>query len=392
MSYTLRGRLESRLAAMLVPLIAAGVISIAASTWWPIELAALMLAVGLVLDVTAYHRLLSYQPGWLALPLAVLELAGVMAVARAIELDFPLRPALALFALSWLWGQAVGHAALPILRPSYAEDGGELARAGPVVAVAASALPVAALGVAWITLPPIVHLEAGVHQGPIVIDRSQRLVGEPGTIVRGGITIRADDVVVRDITVVGGLNGIEIDEAEDVVLDGVRVEGAVLDGIHVRRSTVKIQDCRIESRAGYTQGIDISFAADRGASIVEDCSIGGGQEGIVTHSANAVVRDNSVRGTSLRGITMTEMSMGSIDGNTVHGALGVGIFCGDYSHCGIRDNTVTGTMPDPESDEASRAGYAIQAHFGAVAEIEENRLERNARDEGAFADARIDRK
>ena len=90
MSYTLRGRLESRLAAVLLPLAAAASYSIATTTWWPVELVALMWGVGLALDVLAYDRLLPYQSGWLALPLGLLELGIVMGLAGAAAIAAPL--------------------------------------------------------------------------------------------------------------------------------------------------------------------------------------------------------------------------------------------------------------------------------------------------------------
>ena len=55
-SYTLRGRLESRLAAALAPLLTAIVVGLVVREWWPFALAALMIGVGAVADV-AYHRL-----------------------------------------------------------------------------------------------------------------------------------------------------------------------------------------------------------------------------------------------------------------------------------------------------------------------------------------------
>ena len=65
MSYTLSGRIESRLASALPAL----AVALALHAWWALEIVALMLALGLVLDLVVYHRALVYQPGWAALPL-----------------------------------------------------------------------------------------------------------------------------------------------------------------------------------------------------------------------------------------------------------------------------------------------------------------------------------
>ena len=62
MSYTLRGRVESRLAALLPVLLAACALTGALHRWWPVELVALMAAVGVALDLQVWHRLLPYQP------------------------------------------------------------------------------------------------------------------------------------------------------------------------------------------------------------------------------------------------------------------------------------------------------------------------------------------
>jgi nitrous oxidase accessory protein NosD len=391
MSYTLRGRLETRIAAAVLPFLVAAVLSLALHKWWPLELVGLMVAIGLALDWAVYHRLLPYQPGWLALPLGLLELGLVIAAARLLDLNAPLYPALALYAFSWLVFQALAHGVLPFLRLSWPEDGGELGRAGIGLAAAA---PVAALlvaGTAWAVEPPTVRLAAGVHQGPLVLDHAQTLIGEPGAVVRGGILITADDVTVRNVTVQGGKHGIEVDGAESVELEDVVVEGAELDGINVRRGQVEIRDCTVRSLPeAFTQGIDISFGFDLAPSLVERCTVTGGLEGIVTHFAHATVRDNRVTDTELRAITMTEMSMGTIEDNEVAGALGVGIFCGDYSHCEIEDNAVSDVRPDHASGDHTRQGVAIQAHFGAEAELDDNAVERSPGGVAAYVDATIE--
>ena len=387
MSYTLRGRIETRLAAALLPMLVAAIAAPVLHKWWPLELAGLMLGIGLALDVLVYHRLLPYQPGWAAVPLGLLELTLTMAAAWALELGAPLRPALLLFIGSWLLAQLLGHALLPLLRLTWPEDGGELGRAGLGLSAAAPVALLAVLGVAWVVEPPTVRLESGVHDGPLVLDHAQTVVGEPGTVVRGGILITADDVTLRDLTVRGGEYGIEIRDAESVELDGITVEAAELDGVNARQSEVDIHDCEIRSLPGSSsQGIDISFASTLPASIVEDCTVSGGSEGIVTHMANVMVRDNRVRSTELRGIAVTEMSMGHVEDNVVEDALGIGIFCGDYSHCSIEDNLVSGMRTDP-SGNPTRAGLGLVAHYWAIATVGGNTLERPP---ASFIGARIE--
>jgi hypothetical protein len=388
-SYTLRGRLESRLAAALAPLLAAIGLALVVREWWPFALAALMVGVGIVADL-AYHRFVEYQPGWLAVPLGAAELGLVMLAARLADVDASLGAALAFYGGSWLLAQVLGHSVFPLARLTYGEDGGELGRLGVVSATAVFVVLAGGGAIAWSTQPPTVRLEAGVHEGPLVLDHAQNLVGEPGAIVRGGIVVMADDVVIRDLTVLADENGIEVDDAKNVVLERVEVSGASLDAINVRRSSVKIRDCLIHSPADeWAQGIDISFSIHRAPSLVEGCVIVGGLEGIVSHSALVEFRENRVRDTTLRGITITEMSMGSAKENDVRNGLGVGIYCGDYSHCLIERNAISGTRPDLESSNGTRMGYGILSTFGAQATLRENELTENHRRTRAFADAMI---
>jgi Right handed beta helix region len=356
MSYTLRGRIESRLAAAILPLPAAVVWSIAASTWWPVEVAAIMVAVGVALDAGAYHRLLPYQPGWVALPLGALELALVMGVALALGVSAPYEPAIRFFFLAWLWSQVLVHAGLPLARLEYAEDGGELGRGGVPLGAAVALVLVAAGGIAWFTRPPTVHLQ-GVVRGPVVLDHAQTLVGG---VVRGGVVITADDVTVRDVTVVGGDNGIDIEDARDVRLEGVRVSGAREDGIHARKSSVHVSDCVVDAPPG-TQGIDISFAMHDGMSMVDRCVVHGGDVGITMHTMMGDITRNVVVGAAHHGIELTEMSMGAVDRNEVRRTGGASIYCGDHSVCDVGGNRLVGGR-----------GPGVHAFYYSGAELDDN--------------------
>jgi hypothetical protein len=389
-SYTLRGRIDSRLLAALGPAVAAAVLALAIHRWWPVEVAALMIGVGVVLDLLVYDRVFDYQPGWVALPLGALELGLVTALAYVTDVRAPIGPAIAFFAAAWALAQLLGHVVYPRLRLSYADDGGELGRTGRSAATAVALLFVAAGAVGFATRPPTVTLGAGVHRGPIVITHEEVLKGKPGAVVRGGIVVRASGVVIENLTVLGGVNGIEVESARRVTIKNVRIVGAQLDGIHVRFSQVMIRDCAVVAGGPFGQGIDISYSMSEGMSAVEGCDVSGGSEGIVTHDSMVMVGGNRVHGTSLRGITMSEMSMGEVLENNVAGARGVGVYCGDHSQCEIKRNIVAGTRPG-DAGNLAQAGVGIEANYYAFAFLDENVLIGNPKPVAVFDNSRITR-
>ena len=378
MSYTLRGRVETRLAALAPVLLAACVLAGALHRWWPVELVALMAAVGLVLDLEVWHRLLPYQPAWAAVALGAVELGLLLAIVYGFGLQAPLGPALTLFGAGWLTSFVLGQAGFPLLRLGYAEEGGELGRVGVVAALSVFLAFAGSAATYVVRLPPVVRLSAGVHQGPLVITRREVLQGAPGSVVRGGIVVAHDDVQIRNVTVVGGENGITVDGVRGTVIDGVTVEGAKLDGIHVRLAGVVIRNCTIDMLGNpLGQGIDISFNMEMGMSMVEGCTVVGGQQGITTHSSATDIMSNRVSRTTGQAIAVDEMSMGMASHNTVRDALGVGLYCGDRSMCMFDHNTVIGTRPDTASGLRNRRGFGVFADFQSEANLWRNSLAAN---------------
>jgi parallel beta-helix repeat protein len=389
MSYTLRGRLESRLAALVPVVIAAGVLALAQHRWWPVEAVALMLGVGLLLDLQVY-RWLRYQPGWAAVPFGLLELGALIGLMHVAGITAPLGRAVALFAGGWVAAQLLGHAAFPLLRLGYAEDGGELGRAGLLSALGVGVALAGAGATAYAQLPPVVHLAAGVHQGPLVISRREVLVGAPGAVVRGGIVVAANGVTIKNLSVVGGENGITVFGHHGTTIENVSISGAELDGIHVRLATVKIHNCTIDMLGNNRgQGIDISFSMGYGMNMIDGCNVVGGMDGIVTHSSMSEIANNHVSRTTMTGISMTEMSMGMVERNTVRGALGVGIYCNDRSMCEVERNTVVDTRPDDANGDSSRRGFGLLASFLAEADLRGNQLKDNPVPMGTITQALI---
>jgi nitrous oxidase accessory protein NosD len=390
MSYTLRGRVESRLVAFVPLLAAASLLALALHRWWPVEAAALMIGVGICLDAQLYHRVLAYQPSWAAVPIGLVELGVLVGLMHLLGIAAPFWEAAALFAAGWLLAQVLGQAGFPLLRLGYAEEGGELGRLGLLSAVAVGAVLAGAAGTAYALEPPVVHLQAGVYPGPLVITRREVLIGEPGAVVRGGIVVDANDVTIKNVSVVGGVNGITVYGVHGTVLDGVSISGAKLDGIHVRLAGVVIKNCSIDMHGNpIGQGIDISYNVGMGMSMVEGCTIVGGMEGITTHSSMTEIMGDHVSGTTQQGITVTEMSMGTVSDSEVSNALGVGIYCNDRSTCMIDHNTVVGTRPDTASGNPTRRGLGVLADFQSEAELRGNQLKSNPVPMGAVMNSQI---
>jgi hypothetical protein len=390
MSYTLRGRIDSRLAALLPVLLVACLLAGVLRHWWPVELVALMAAIGIALDIQVWHRLLPYQPGWAMVPLGAVELGAVMAIVYGFGLHAPLWAALVLFGAGWLLAVVFGQAGYPLLRLGYAEDGGELGGLGTVAAVGVGLALLGSAATVYVRRPPVVHLAAGVHRGPLVITQRENLVGDPGAVVEGGIVVRHDDVHISHLTIVGGENGISVYGYHGTQIDDVSISGAKMDGIHVRLADVAITNCTIDMLGNPVgQGIDISFNMNMGMSMVEGCTVTGGMVGITTHSSMTDIVGNRVSRTQGQAISVTEMSMGMAMDNRIQDAVGVGLYCNDRSVCTFEHNTVVGTRDDSAGGNRSRRGFGLLASFQSEADVHDNHLGANPVAMGTITDSII---
>lgn len=194
----------------------------------------------------------------------------------------------------------------------------------------------------------ILMLAPGVHEGPITVTKPVILQGEPGAVISApldapiALAVRADDVQVQDVTITGGIEGISIREAEDVAIRDVLVMGSNLHGIEVVDASAHISGVRVEGmRSEYSQGIEVRYADNHPVTVVENSSVVGAREGIVSHVARVDFSRNFVSETTLRAVAITEMSHGVARDNRVEDAFGAGLYCGDMSMCDFSGNEVT---------------------------------------------------
>lgn len=225
----------------------------------------------------------------------------------------------------------------------------------------------------------IVVIEPGRHSGNVVVDRPVTITGLAGASLVSTdfdspvISVLAGGTAVENLELVGGSSGLVVREADGVVVRDLRISGSDLHGIEVVDASAHISGARIsDMRHPMAQGIEVRNSDGRPDTVVESSTVTGGQEGIVSHVSEVVFRDNVVRETTMRGITITEMSDGVVAGNTITDATGAGLYCGDMSRCEFSDNDIAPVAAD--SAGRPTEGWGLVVTYHAVASTDDDRL------------------
>lgn len=222
----------------------------------------------------------------------------------------------------------------------------------------------------------VLQLAIGTHHGPISIDNPITLRGEPGTIViapaeSSVISItRTSNVTLQGLRVEGGSDGVFVRSSTGVTLDGLEVTGSEMHGIFAHDAEVTISDCTVSGLRGVrAQGIEVTNSDGRPQSRITGCRIEGPVfEGIVTHVSRVTVQDNTLTGSTHRGIAITEMSVGEVVDNRVSNGAGTAYYCGDRSWCRFIDNAAD-HISAHEDGPRSMLGHALVVQFHAEAYV-----------------------
>jgi len=218
----------------------------------------------------------------------------------------------------------------------------------------------------------VVVLSPGTHRGPVTLSTPVDLRGEPGASVvaapsaAAGLVVAASDTRLSGLRVEGGETGILVREVTGVVIDSVAVSGAELHGIEVVDGSVHITSSVVDGlRHPMAQGIEIRNSDGRPDSLIEGVTVSGGQEGIVSHVSEVVVRDSEVSNTTMRGIAITEMSDGLVSGNHISSVAGSGLFCGDMSRCAFDNNVAMDVAAGTGGRSTAGWGLVVTYHSSA---------------------------
>ena len=222
-----------------------------------------------------------------------------------------------------------------------------------------------------------VTIPAGVHEGPLVIDRPMTVVGRSGAVIQAppgeaAVVVRdTSGVTISGLELRGGRDGLVVRSAGAVVAHDLTIVGAELHGVFAQDAELDLIGCRIRGlRSPLAQGVEVINSDHRPNSEIRGCTVEGPVfEGIVVHATHVLYVDNEVVGSTERGIVITEMANGHARGNTVRDSRGAAFWCGDMSHCAFVDNRAS-HIASLGDGWRSGEGHALVVHGHSHARVE----------------------
>ena len=139
---TVLGRVQTRWAILIIPALAATVISIATSNEGWIVLIGVYFVLGVALDTAFYPFIIRWQPPWLTFTLAVGEFVLVYILAHVLKVGLTNVEAVLLYWIAWTIAIWTKVAILPLLSLSWIENAGEFRSTDWAIAPEYQPLPV----------------------------------------------------------------------------------------------------------------------------------------------------------------------------------------------------------------------------------------------------------
>lgn len=227
----------------------------------------------------------------------------------------------------------------------------------------------------------IIHIAPGVYHEALHITKPLSLIGSGrgATVIQidddntPALTVRkTHDVIIKSLTVQGGLYGILVEFSRSVQITGSAVLNSSFVGIRALSSVVDIEYDEIAHvRSPYGMGIELANTAHSGDSMVAHNTVHDiPLAGIDLHNSNAMIDHNTSEHNGVCGIVIAEMSMAMVNSNNIKSNGECGIHVVDQSMAELGNNQVGDTRPGP-----SGAADGIKAEYFAEIMLRSNTIE-----------------
>lgn len=242
-----------------------------------------------------------------------------------------------------------------------------------------------------------IRLAPGVYEEALLISRPVTLEGpRDGTAeIRGSrdgpviSVMDTSDVTIHRLNITGGEFGVLVRQSQDVAITGNTIRDNHMRGVRVVFGSAHITDNLIADTSGEgAKGVHIANALSWPESTVSNNVIErSGAEGILTNLAHVMIENNVVRDNQGRGISINEMSVASVVGNTVTGEGDTGILVLDMSSADVHNNDIEMAQGDGirlefhaearlrNNSILSERGCGIISSVGSLASGDGNRLQ-----------------
>lgn len=162
------GRIQTRVATIVLPAVLGVILSLITGRPDWIVLIGVFLLLGVALDAAVYSWLIKYQPPWVTGVLAFGEFALLLLLAFVLDLDLSLLEAVVFYWVAWALAIQTKIALLPIYSLTYLESAGEFRRIQWSIPASQAAFPVLASPEEASGGPgPVVRAASGVHARPL---------------------------------------------------------------------------------------------------------------------------------------------------------------------------------------------------------------------------------
>jgi len=185
------------------------------------------------------------------------------------------------------------------------------------------------------------------------------------------LSVSAGLVALENLTLMGGLAGLALDDSPNFYADKVDIQGASDVGVRVRVGDARLNNCTVQGSGKF--GVSLVRG---GTALLRNCQIlDSGQVGVsVTQNSFVNINGSTIMGSGAQGVMLTQGSGGSISsGTTIAENDGNGIDVGQSQLL------VSGGAGDKANTIRDNGGFGIVGHSSSIG-IDMNTITGNGRD------------